>query len=362
MNTSPDVHTSMAFLSAVRNFAQEDPAVPHNLQHCPQWLYSVMPFSLKNKLNRIANGRDQDRSFLDRARDLGEAVPELAAVAHPPRATHDISAVWAASPPVAVMTAVFGTTWKIANWTGVIGQEARGDAHVDMARVKKGKKPAHSAAARLDSLELRTILDGNSTAEEDDVPMCAICQVEFEAEDIGYVFKGCNHPFHVKCMNNWLEKGNTCPCCRKQLQTAEKEPCAPTETASASAHADSNLLGPAVRAYMDAQAESVSPQEGLAVQAVEEEDLAFASEEEVAVNGGAYKSEEASVPLQRESSRGTPKHASLHAAGRSHGLEGEMVDTSFAAAVSHEPLHAATREAVSVAAAGATFLNVERDC
>eukprot|EP00961_Rhodomonas_salina_P227366 3074088-Rhodomonas_salina.1 len=66
------------------------------------------------------------------------------------------------------------------------------------------------------------------------------------------------------------------------------------------------------------------------------------------------------LPLPREAH--APKRASPRAAGRaphaSLGTEGEreMVDSSFAAAITHEPLHAATREAVSVAAAGATFL------
>eukprot|EP00961_Rhodomonas_salina_P034223 460465-Rhodomonas_salina.1 len=244
-------------IAAVQAFAQEDPAVPPSLRSCPQWFYTAMPCSLRNKLQRIADGRDQGHTFLDRACSLGESVPELAAIAHPPRATHEVSAV--ASPPVAILVAVLGTTWKIAHWTGVIDGEARSNAHARMASVKNGKKPRHSAAARLDSLQLVTIIPEDKAAAE--TPMCAICQVEFKATDIGYVFKGCNHPFHVKCMNNWLERGNSCPCCRKPLQTSQQHPSASHNSAEA-AHprrnannANSDLLGPAVRAYMDAHSD-----------------------------------------------------------------------------------------------------------
>ena len=45
--------------------------------------------------------------------------------------------------------------------------------------------------------------------------MCNIC---FEELPLGeeYATK-CGHCFHTKCLLTWLEKNNTCPCCRKEL-------------------------------------------------------------------------------------------------------------------------------------------------
>ncbi|KAG8371576.1 hypothetical protein BUALT_Bualt13G0102300 [Buddleja alternifolia] len=46
---------------------------------------------------------------------------------------------------------------------------------------------------------------------------CAICLGEFvEGEDVR-VFPGCNHGFHVRCIDRWLVLRSSCPTCRRPL-------------------------------------------------------------------------------------------------------------------------------------------------
>ncbi len=121
------------------------------------------------------------------------------------------------------MLAVLGTTRKIAKWSGILEDAAHQSDAEPTARVQKALRPAHTAAARLDSMDVAKVMEACPRLESEsseDAPACAICQVEFHEEEYGYVFKGCRHPFHVKCMNRWLEKGDSCPCCRKALAEA----------------------------------------------------------------------------------------------------------------------------------------------
>ena len=46
-------------------------------------------------------------------------------------------------------------------------------------------------------------------------PVCAICFEKVEQPDYS---KHCqnSHVFHINCINAWLNRSNTCPCCRCQ--------------------------------------------------------------------------------------------------------------------------------------------------
>lgn len=87
-----------------------------------------------------------------------------------------------------------------------------------------------SVAARLDSLELRLMMSPlapgaaegegpeSATASGDDqTPACAICLCDFGQNEHAMVFKKCGHAFHCKCLNPWLDRSSTCPCCRGKL-------------------------------------------------------------------------------------------------------------------------------------------------
>lgn len=49
--------------------------------------------------------------------------------------------------------------------------------------------------------------------------ICAIC-LELLGSDI-HILKNCKHTFHTKCIVNWWEVSDTCPCCRKSLRPQE---------------------------------------------------------------------------------------------------------------------------------------------
>ncbi|XP_022194003.1 RING finger protein 11 isoform X4 [Nilaparvata lugens] len=48
---------------------------------------------------------------------------------------------------------------------------------------------------------------------------CVICMVEFQMEDcVRYL--PCMHTYHVKCIDDWLMRSFTCPCCMEPVDAA----------------------------------------------------------------------------------------------------------------------------------------------
>jgi hypothetical protein len=43
---------------------------------------------------------------------------------------------------------------------------------------------------------------------------CAICLKKIAINKNYKKLPKCNHKFHIKCINQWLEKNNSCPSCR----------------------------------------------------------------------------------------------------------------------------------------------------
>ena len=52
--------------------------------------------------------------------------------------------------------------------------------------------------------------------------MCAICQDEYANNDITRSLR-CKHAFHMKCIDQVLEKGDTCPMCRMSVVPEEED-------------------------------------------------------------------------------------------------------------------------------------------
>jgi hypothetical protein len=48
----------------------------------------------------------------------------------------------------------------------------------------------------------------------DDNINCAICLKKISLNKNCKVLPVCNHKFHIKCINEWLDKNNSCPSCR----------------------------------------------------------------------------------------------------------------------------------------------------
>tara|TARA_B100001093_G_C26774639_1_gene991759 strand:+ start:481 stop:1089 length:609 start_codon:yes stop_codon:yes gene_type:complete len=72
------------------------------------------------------------------------------------------------------------------------------------------------------SLSLQTIQDKTEILHYSDISsdsnvMCAICRVPFERNSIVRKIRGCNHYFHIGCIDNWFKDNTTCPVCRHDL-------------------------------------------------------------------------------------------------------------------------------------------------
>ena len=64
-------------------------------------------------------------------------------------------------------------------------------------------------------------------SSDDDV--CAICQnpldgcaegAEFPGDDSPVVWGDCQHAFHLRCLQRWLQTNNSCPICRRDWNFA----------------------------------------------------------------------------------------------------------------------------------------------
>ncbi|KAH7544145.1 hypothetical protein ACOSQ2_031104 [Xanthoceras sorbifolium] len=49
---------------------------------------------------------------------------------------------------------------------------------------------------------------------------CSICLDDYNDGDLCKLFPVCNHMFHLKCIDSWLNNHLTCPVCRKRLLDA----------------------------------------------------------------------------------------------------------------------------------------------
>ncbi|XP_056845579.1 RING-H2 finger protein ATL2-like [Raphanus sativus] len=56
-----------------------------------------------------------------------------------------------------------------------------------------------------------------SGAAEDPID-CAVCLSEFEEGESGRVLPGCEHAFHVECIDMWFHSHSTCPLCRSLVE------------------------------------------------------------------------------------------------------------------------------------------------
>jgi hypothetical protein len=63
----------------------------------------------------------------------------------------------------------------------------------------------------------KSCVEGSETMKIEIEKNCAICFENFDF-NVG-VPMPCMHVFHIKCIRDWLEKGNTCPLCRFKLPT-----------------------------------------------------------------------------------------------------------------------------------------------
>jgi hypothetical protein len=65
------------------------------------------------------------------------------------------------------------------------------------------------------TLEINTSDDETKTSDEEMI--CVICHNAIEKNTIYRKINSCEHCFHVKCIDEWLNQNSTCPTCRVEL-------------------------------------------------------------------------------------------------------------------------------------------------
>ena len=79
---------------------------------------------------------------------------------------------------------------------------------------RRAKTSANDAAAQ--NHEAGAGLGGAEGAGMD-AEMCAVCQINFEEREHCLACRSCDSGFHVACLNKWLLRADTCPCCRTKV-------------------------------------------------------------------------------------------------------------------------------------------------
>eukprot|EP00545_Synedropsis_sp_CCMP1620_P012003 CAMPEP_0119015714 /NCGR_PEP_ID=MMETSP1176-20130426/11474_1 /TAXON_ID=265551 /ORGANISM="Synedropsis recta cf, Strain CCMP1620" /LENGTH=355 /DNA_ID=CAMNT_0006969027 /DNA_START=226 /DNA_END=1293 /DNA_ORIENTATION=+ len=61
--------------------------------------------------------------------------------------------------------------------------------------------------------------DNHDDIDTNGEPICSICLMEYENDDVCFTSRTCVHKFHRDCLMDWLERRNhtECPCCREPM-------------------------------------------------------------------------------------------------------------------------------------------------
>jgi hypothetical protein len=62
-----------------------------------------------------------------------------------------------------------------------------------------------------------SIKNGSVIKESDCLSNCVICLEEFKSDNKIREINHCKHSFHVKCIDEWFVKNNSCPVCRYNI-------------------------------------------------------------------------------------------------------------------------------------------------
>lgn len=65
------------------------------------------------------------------------------------------------------------------------------------------------------NLEQQSCVPSLQSLEGTNSQVCAICLAELKVNDRVSHSRSCNHEYHNDCIRLWLEKNDTCPCCRR---------------------------------------------------------------------------------------------------------------------------------------------------
>ncbi|XP_019254975.1 PREDICTED: E3 ubiquitin-protein ligase ATL23-like [Nicotiana attenuata] len=110
---------------------------------------------------------------------------------------------------------------KIIQEVKLINQEGRKIIPDEVSRTTSGDHPSRPVkSARkggLSDVQLEKLpkITGKDLSCGND---CAICLDVIENEELARLVPGCNHGFHLECLDLWLSRQPFCPVCRHKLQ------------------------------------------------------------------------------------------------------------------------------------------------
>ena len=67
--------------------------------------------------------------------------------------------------------------------------------------------------------QIRAASTLHSQAADSETP-CAVCQDSIVSDDIIRKLNGCNHAFHIDCIDTWFQRSSLCPTCRHDIVPA----------------------------------------------------------------------------------------------------------------------------------------------
>ncbi|XAR61613.1 hypothetical protein NMG60_11016079 [Bertholletia excelsa] len=109
--------------------------------------------------------------------------------------------------PCAGMSAVF-VVYICLLWYAASNSQAQGEFRTPEKR---------TAAKGLTAAELERLpkVTGKELARGTE---CVVCLDVVEPEDPARQVPGCNHGFHLQCVDTWLSQNSVCPICRAKLE------------------------------------------------------------------------------------------------------------------------------------------------
>jgi hypothetical protein len=115
-----------------------------------------------------------------------------------------------------------------------------------LRRASPRDEEEHAEAAGLTADELGELPCQDFKAATAGTPgrECAVCLEAFQAGDQCRVLPGCQHGFHVQCVDSWLRKSRQCPVCRAEVAGGGKAAGAVVDEAASSESAAEIQGGP----------------------------------------------------------------------------------------------------------------------
>jgi len=88
---------------------------------------------------------------------------------------------------------------------------------LSLALTDCGMAARTTTLAMLNSGSSVQVVSSTDTSEEDQEDKCAICTSSYDVDPVVRKITACGHMFHRACVDQWFQKSQSCPLCRRRL-------------------------------------------------------------------------------------------------------------------------------------------------